>query len=547
MSMSGSEYTTSVIVMLPVREDSGELARESAIMNEETEVKIFSSFGKEGSYIEVCLYVMDPTTTQRSRPCIGDTFRVKIQGSGLGSIPWVISDIRFEEPDAPGKEWCLRITGEPPLYRALCHCTTWGMIDLGKSGNYMDAITEVAMKALKEADLYDENLEDFSVNCVLEGVDKVYEKMFCFNETVADMVDEIASELGLEYYYSPFEPSLFMGKPLASFEESDIEQFDELAPSGKYINYGLFDGGVVEIFDMVVQGGAMFLPGSMARIGGELWKAIKASYYANGENERENHVKMIRAAVTCDEILMACINDEVLPPDFPHVKDGVKVVDVKAGEGDARDSSHGKYEASFVPKDSSKQDQGAWKFLDNPKMGQLTRTTPYAGNGVGLLFPKVDGSRAMVFHPNTQRAFGLIGPMMWKEGDEKDTVPQCEDDDMLLRLDSGELYYDAAAEAWVLRAAKGVVIDTKDPMAEATSKPSNTPTGTAYIRIESGGTVTVEATTIKLGSGASKLVALADHTHTVTPPAGKGWDAVPGTEPAQVSASNSNSTKAKAE
>jgi hypothetical protein len=223
------------------------------------------------------------------------------------------------------------------------------------------------------------------------------------------------------------------------------------------------------------------------------------------------------------------------------------MADVFPNSKDTRDTSHGKYKAIIVPKDSNKQDSGSWDFSDKITMSPLTRTTPYAGDGVGLLFPEVTKSRALVFTPNKHFNHSYVGPMTWKEGEGAHTMPACEDADFLLRLADGYLYFDAANKTWLLRAEK-VKIEGAAPAAAGT-KPDTTPTSGTYIKVSSDGSIMVKGTnvivegSIKLGENAAKCVALADHTHIVVVDPGTHSSSPLGS----CSAPNSITTKTKAE
>jgi len=537
MNMSEG-FNSAVTVRIQMVDADGEMLGFHEIRNDENEIQVFSSYGIEGTYIEACIYVIDKVTASVAKPLVGGLMEVTISGIDGGKMLFTITDVRYQDTDGD-ENWRLEITGETPLYYILRHCEYNGTIDLGKSASYGEAIAELIKAGLEANDLGD---EPFKVYYNPDGVKKAYESIFCFNETVAFAINKMAHELCLEYYYSPFESAVYIGAPSPSDDTIDIGNFEALASSGKHVKYAIPGASPVTVYDVVMPGSLLILPGSMVAMSdGNLWKAVKASYYASGQGEREQHVKLIPAGVTCDQLLLAVLGDADIKSSYPGIDPMVKIADVDLLDPRFRPSAHGVYKALVAPVDSSKQDSGAWDFDDNVMMKPLTMTTPYAGDGVGLLFPAVEKGRSLVFHPNGHRNIGYIGPMTWKEGKESQQVPVKENDDFLLRLKEAELYFDAADKCWLLRGSK-IVIHADDPAA-ASSKPSLA-AGTAYITIQSDGNVVIEGATIKLGEGASKFVALADHVHDLT----STICAAPGSPvTGTLGQSSSNSTKTKVE
>jgi len=550
MRLDYSDFVGAVTVAIPMRGFSGEYVGYNNISNSDTEIQIFSSFGKEGTTIEVCIYVIDPVTANKAKPFIGDLMYVWIKGVRRGRIGFVVSEVRLEDTNGD-ENWRLQITGEVPLFYVLRHCEMNGTIDLGKSTNYGNAIAKMIKTGLDQHGLHD---EEFRVVYNGDKAPKTFDSLFCFNESVAKVIDHIAHEMGLEYYYSPFASELYMGAPTPSDENNDIGGVDALAATGHHCRYGVKgpDGKIIDVYDVVMPGQLIILPGAMVGLNdGFLYKAVEASYYANGNNEREQHVKLVKSEFICDDIFMALLNDQAIHSSYPAVNELVKVVDVFPNDKSDRDPSHGKYMAYVAPKDTSKQDSGAWDFSDEILMSPLTRTTPYAGDGVGLLFPKVTKSRALVFTPNKHFNHSYVGPMTWKEGEGAHVVPNCGDKDFLLRLSDGYLYFDEANKTWLLR-AEHVKMEGAAPVAAGT-KPDTTPASGTYIKVNNDGSVVVHGTTvnvqtenigsINLGGNAAKKIALADHVHVITVPIiGPG-----GTTTGTCGAPNSVTTKTMAE
>jgi len=548
--MPTNEFTTALTFIIPMRDVDGEVIGKAIISNDDNEMQVFSSFGIDGTYCEACIHVIDPITTKKSIPQIGDPISVVVHGIKNGTLIFIISNVRYK--DTLGDEnWRLEITGEAPLYYWMRHCEYNGTIDLGKSKDYGEAISKLMRAAMDANGLPDK----FTVHYNKDKVSKAFDYIFSFNQTVAFIINRIAHELELEYYYSPFGNDLYIGSPSPSDEELDTEGLGRLAGAGRHVKYAIPGGGgdAKVVYDAVIPGALYALPGSLAAMAdGWLWKVVKGSYYARGDGERENHVKLLRADVLCDDLLLAVLEDEDIHSSFPEVGDLIKVGDVSQRDGMSdKDHVHGRYQALVAPSDSSKQDSGAWDFSDEIKMLPLTKTTPFAGDGVGLLFPKTTKSRALIFSPNEHHNHGYIGPMTWKEGKDKQQVPEKEDDDFLLRLEDGYIYFDKANATWLLRSAT-VKIEAATPAA-ATTKPDTTPESGTYIKIENDGSVTVkgtiinvEGTHINLGENAAKMVALADHTHSLASVFCSQLY-VPGAFGGVMGGSNSNTSKTKAE
>jgi len=172
----------------------------------------------------------------------------------------------------------------------------------------------------------------------------------------------------------------------------------------------------------------------------------------------------------------------------------------------------------------------------------LVWASPFTGDGVGLLFPKQDANRRLVFFPNHEQHFGVVCDGVWRKDEVKEEViPERNDDDFLLRLKDGFMYFDAENKEWYFK-SPAVKMEGGDPD-DAGTKPDPTSTdgiwieltsdsnkhitihfsddkyaelsndgvvmhfsSSNYVELKSGGAV-IEASSIKLGSGASLATA----------------------------------------
>jgi hypothetical protein len=294
--------------------------------------------------------------------------------------------------------------------------------------------------------------------------------------------------------------------------------------------------------------------------GGIYWKPIKSEFYANGYGESEQHLIMIRTIHTCDYTLLSILNEsKPINSKTMVLNDTVKFGDVflnvdKTDDPDYKHHmQHGVNEVNVHPSDSSTQDQGSWDFKENIKLKGITHLTPYAGDGVGVIFPTTKKSHGLVFTPNGNHNDSFTGLFTWKEGKNEEVVPSCNDADFLLRLQNGYLYFDAEKKTWLLRSSE-VKIEAEDPE-DASNRPEVGDGDTTFIKLGASGTIIINGSTILLGNGASKFVALADHVHKQTwfTPVqvgilqGLGVVGPFDTTTTSVGESSSNSTKAKAD
>ena len=134
-----------------------------------------------------------------------------------------------------------------------------------------------------------------------------------------------------------------------------------------------------------------------------------------------------------------------------------------------------------------------YRYLKNPKM-----TTPYAGNGVGMLFPQ-DESHRVLLTPNGERDIALVGPAYF--GPE-DVVPiRTNAKDFRLQLPNWVLYIQE----------DGVMILEQDT--QGTSLPIGSGT---HIKFTALGDVEIDGiTSIKIGGVTAQALSQALHTHKV--------------------------------
>ena len=87
-------------------------------------------------------------------------------------------------------------------------------------------------------------------------------------------------------------------------------------------------------------------------------------------------------------------------------------------------------------------------------------TTPYAGDGVGMLFPQEENQHRLLFSPNGERDMGLIGPGFYAEGQTPPVRGSEKDFRLQMPNGSGSMYFDNDKGRWFLQGKKIAIGNT---------------------------------------------------------------------------------------
>jgi len=327
--------------------------------------------------------------------------------------------------------------------------------------------------------------------------------------SLAQVVEDIVDENKCEWYCDPFDNSICVGSPVAtrslvggsSNTTNGITRYQFFQMSGKMFASFVFDGTV----DALI--------GSSIVIDGSRWKVIKCEYGARGNGYKEcTGIAIMNKHVCGKKTNQWFTRKDIDTRQYYDVERQTKIVDiVDPSSGDKKVDSYAtrntvKWARKGIKRESEQElpmkDMRQYEFLDGYIIDNVIVSTPFAGDGVGLKFPFVDTSRHLLIFPEKKGGYSIIDGAIWKAGD---AIPKCEPKDLYLRMEKGSLYFDEANETWLVK-AKNVKLEAARPDA-ADTKPDPTKTDGTFVKLESGGIITIEGTTINLGKDASDPVA----------------------------------------
>lgn len=534
-----------MMMFIPAKDGEGEIVRTDVVTGIHNEIKITCGYGMQGGKAEIRVFNFPESMKQL---CPQDVVKVNFADSDP-KMPLVLKVVntKWSPPgnNNPGA-WSFFIQAEFE--------SSWNLrrriIANVRSEKKIDYL-EVIRKLLDIGFQSDKPVvEPGKGNGVYS-----YTSFFLDGETsLKQAIDDIVEENGGEWYCDPFSNSVCIGSPVAtrsvvggtSNTSSGVTRYQFFTMSGRWFASFVFDGSI----DVLI--------GSSLVIDGKRWKVIKCAYGARGDGYKEcTGIAIQNVFIAGKRANQHFTLNEIDGREGYNAERQTKVVDFMLPEGDhyakgnqvlwlkERLKSTGTSMPVKDPRDLS--------FAEGAVIDNVIASSPFAGNGVGMKFPVLEKARHLLIFPEKKSGYSILTSMIWKR---TDTIPKCEPKDLYLRMEKGSLYFDEANKTWLVKAEK-VKLEAAAPDAADTKPDTTTTTGT-FIKLENGGTVTIEGTTIKLGKDASDpvvrksdLQSVVDtfnsHTHvvtgTLTPPTAVNGSAAAPISPA--TANGSSTTKSE--
>jgi hypothetical protein len=512
-----------------------------------------SEFGREGCYIEATTRI----NASNAFPKLFNGQAALIRIRGCPETTAIVKSVTYECIGNDG-DWRLIVIMEPVVFNA---ANQYDVIDYSLSGNNQLSPFEIVGRLLEEASgaLY----ADDSMLKICTELDEsdsskhyMYDSVHWKYKCIGDAIDSICYESELEYYYELFPGmAIHAGWPAPPITPDATGRaltgvFTSINNGGRFapMRYRGFLNGNKKDFEgitCVVSGSPVLCAGMIFNwppLGIPL-KIVCSDFYMSNEGEAETSLLAIDRMSPPLTTQLALDNYK----DDLHAKElelnrktpyGFRIADVKPC-----DKFYGEKATTATKVEEFQQNPVEWKPVEDTILfPNLVWASPFTGDGVGLLFPKQDANRRLIFFPEHEQDFGIVSDGIWRKDEVKEEViPERNDDDFLLRLKDGFMYFDAENKEWYLKSPV-VKMEGGDP-GGADTKPDPTQTdglwieinsesnshitvhfsddkyaelsndgvvmhfsSSNYVELTSGGAV-IEASSIKLGSGASMATA----------------------------------------
>lgn len=549
----------SFAVFLPTRSQDGKIVGTAEIRGVNNEVVIKTGYGIQDSTVEVRIYTI-PKMIKYIHPA--DPFEIAFDSVVTGTtILGVVLNVRWEPPMDSDDEWAFVIRG------ILKSC--WSLRRSVVASIKFDSLRDYHYILQRAIAVAYAKSDRASQPVILKGGknDGIYRYSNFFSDgklSLAEIIEDHANDNHMEWFCDPFYNMISIGNPAKTQDITEIPGKTRILNRRKFFRIGRL------IFcSFLFTGNYTIQAGRSMEIDGKRWKIIRATYAERGDGNSESTGIALGNKFICDSGVNSWLAGRELDERAPSKKtssfrigDVVVPVDKDGNALDKYEELSGlawmKSPDSVLYKDPRNID-----FSDRGIMPGLIMGSPFAGNGVGLKFPVKDLSRVLAMTPHELGVNPVISCMLWKYDD---IVPECEPEDLYLRLDDGYIYFNKENKTWLVK-SEVIKLEASTPEVPET-KPDPTTTTGQWIKISKGGSielhfgtndyilvdddevhvksgveVVIDAPSIKLGSMASLNLALADHTHYISVPI----VGPVGTTPADCGASNSNTSKTKGE
>jgi hypothetical protein len=482
-------------MFVPAKGGQGKIARTDIVVGMKNEIKILCGYGMQGGKVEIRVFSFPECLKQL---CPQD--EIKVQFNDCDPARPLLLKVVNTKWSPPGNNnpgaWSFFIQAEFE--------SSWNVrrrvianVRSDKKMNYIEVIRKVFDSA--------SFTEDKPIVEEGKGVGVYgYTSYFLDGEiSLKQTIDDIVDENGAEWYCDPFTNAICVGSPAAT---RDIGGGSSNTSSG-VTRYQFFEMSGQWFASFVFEGSADTLIGGSLLIEGKRYKIIKCVYGARGDGYREcTGIAAENKVIVKKRTNQHFTLNEIDSREGYNAERQTKVVDLMVPDGDSYGISNKALWLRERLKGSGNEkpakDPRDFVFVEGSVIDSIIKSSPFAGDGVGMKFPVLEKARHLLVFPEKKSGYSILSGMVWKKDD---TVPKCEPKDLYLRMEKGSLYFDEANKTWLVKAEK-VKLEAAAPDA-ADTKPNPTTTTGTFIKLENGGTVTIEGTTIKLGKNANNPVA----------------------------------------
>lgn len=494
-------------VSIPAKNASQGTSRSDIVVGMKNEIKVLCGYGMQGGRVEIRVFNFPESLKQL---CPQDKIKVSFADSDPNMpLQLRVVNTKWSPPgnNNPGA-WSFFIQAE---FESSWNVRRRNIINVHseKVMNYREVLDKMFDVAFQM------NQGIMPLNVPNEGSDRPvvepgkvsgifgYTSYFLDGETsLKQAIDDIVDENKAEWYCDPFTNSICVGSPVAtrnigggsSDTSSGVTRYQFFTMSGIWFASFVFDGSI----DVLI--------GSSLIIDGKRWKVIKCAYGARGDGYKEcTGIAIQNRSIAGKRTNQFFTLDEIDSRRSYDAERQTKLVDFMLPEGDhyAKNNKvtwmRDRIKASGSEK--PEKDPRNYIFSEGAVINNVIASSPFAGNGVGLKFPVLDKARHLLIFPEKKSGYSILTGMLWKKDD---VIPKCEPKDLYLRMEKGSLYFDEANKTWLVKAEK-VKLEAAAPDA-ANTKPDPTTTTGTFIKLENGGTVTIEGTSILLGKDANDPV-----------------------------------------
>jgi len=458
---------------------------------QDNELEIHTRYGVEPSYADIRMYLTDPnfTVETASTMKIGDPIQILVHDLSIlaETLLLIVKAIGYENGE---NGWCLKVSAEIPAYYYTSLARPELSIVMPKNSTIVDAIAAMIENTWLQYEFVDSMPSiRYDGNTIFKnGME--YSHVFSSNRPLNEVMESMVTENSLEWYFDIYNNAICIGEhaPLAHDDVTGITEVIEQFPGNvKFYSIGgeRVDGGEVRVASAIVPGDPFLMCGNGLRMNdGMIWKVVKSIYYLKSDGESESQVWLLQSIDVCDNDVMDLIEDIKVSEMEKNISDHVKMMDIELSRSkDALGDNAGdpgdfyKFhdnDGYYIRAVNATQDPRKIEFYREFWTDRVVMSTPFAGDGVGIKFPKEDEGRHITISPFGLPHIPIAMNMIWrhkegKYGDEDDVIPVCNPKDFYLRMHKGYLYFDEENSHWFIRSPN--ITLNADEVEEPTIKP----------------------------------------------------------------------------